>query len=91
MSSEDPHSRPQTLEEVLLGAEPTEEFLEELRILSEADEVSEWELTQQALAVAPKENLAAEKTEADYKTNESNLSVTIIVVITLAGLYWLTK
>lgn len=91
MQSEDSHSTQQTLEDVLSGQEPTEAFLEELRVLNEADDVSEWDLTQQALALTPEETTPTESTELDYKTNESHFSMILIVAIAFAGLYWFTK
>lgn len=91
MINENLHSQQQTLEDVLSGEEPTEAFLEELRVLNEADDVSEWDLTQQALAITPEETIHTESTDPDYKTNESHFFLILIVAMTLAGLYWFTK
>lgn len=44
-----PKDTPQTLQEVLEGEEPTEEFLEEMQALENAPELSEEELARQAL------------------------------------------
>lgn len=41
--------REQTLQEVLEGEEPTEEFLEEMQALEDAPELTEEELARQAL------------------------------------------
>ena len=44
-----PKDTPQTLQEVLEGEEPTEEFLEEMQALEDAPELTEEELARQAL------------------------------------------
>ncbi|MBE7366194.1 hypothetical protein [Ramlibacter pallidus] len=48
-TSSNPKDTPQTLQEVLEGEEPTEEFLEEMQALENAPELSEEELARQAL------------------------------------------
>ena len=83
----------QTLEDVLSGEEPTEEFLEEFHLLNESEEISHNELTQQALATKLVEpNLTTRATEPDYKTNEiSFLNIAVIIAIAIALLYQFFK
>jgi hypothetical protein len=84
-------SSKQTLEDVLMGEVPTEEFLEELRVLEESEEVSENELSKLALATqADSIDNKVRPVEPDYKTSESNIfGILIIVAILLAAVYFL--
>ena len=84
-------SSKQSLQEVLLGEEPTEEFLEELRVLEESEEISENELIKLALATqADAIDHKVKPVEPNYKTSETNiLGVIIIVAILLATAYFL--
>ena len=84
-------SSKQTLQDVLTGEEPTEEFLEEFRALEESEEISEIELTKLAL-VTQADNIdnKVRLVEPDYRTNETNISSILLVVATvLAAIYFL--
>lgn len=82
----------QTLEDVLCGEEPTEEFLEEFRMLEEAENIPDKELERQAMAVKlEEENVTIRATEPDYKTKESNFSAILILFVFLIAIYWFSK
>ena len=74
-----------------MGEEPTEEFLEELRVLEESKEISENELTKLALAAqADSIDDKVKLVEPDYKTSETNIfGILLVVAIVLAGIYFL--
>ena len=74
-----------------MGEEPTEEFLEEFRALEESKEISEIELTKLALATqADNIDNKVRLVEPDYRTNETNISSTLLVVATVfAAIYFL--
>ena len=83
-------SSKQTLQDVLTGEEPTEEFLEEFRALEESEEISEIELTKLAL-VTQADNIdnKVRLVEPDYRTNETNISSILLVVATVfAAIYF---
>ena len=84
-------SSKQTLQDVLTGEEPTEEFLEEFRALEESEEISEVELTKLALATqADNIDNKVRLVEPDYRTNETNISSILLVVATVfAAIYFL--
>ncbi len=84
-------SSKQTLQDVLMGEEPTEEFLEELRVLEESEEISENELTKLALAThADNIDNKVKSVEPDYKTSETNIfGILLILGIALAAIYYL--
>ena len=93
-NNENIHDSKQTLNDVLSGEEPTEEFLEDFRIANESDEISESELAQQALAIKPNIDEAIDKPafESTYKTNESNFVSNIIGALIFAyAMYWLAN
>ena len=75
-----------------MGEEPTEEFLEELRVLEESEEISENELAKLALATqADSIDNKVKPIEPDYKTSETNIFGTLLIVaIVLAAIYFLT-
>lgn len=83
----------QSFEDILRGEEPTEEYLEEFRALSESDQISDDELTK--LALASKANLidsTDKPLEPNYKTNESSLfNIFIIAAVLSIAIYWLIK
>ena len=83
----------QTLEDVLLGEEPTEEFLEELNVLNEIDEISDDELGELALnSKADSTEAIVKPTDPNYKTNESSfLSIFLAICILSVVIYWLFK
>ena len=81
-------SSKQTLQDVLTGEEPTEEFLEEFRALEESEEISEIELTK--LALATQADNKVRSVGPDYRTNETNISSILLVVATVfAAIYFL--
>ena len=81
-------SSKQTLQDVLTGEEPTEEFLEEFRALEESEEISEIELTK--LALATQADNKVKSVGPDYRTNETNISSILLVVTTVfAAIYFL--
>lgn len=82
----------QTLQDVLSGEEPTEEFLEEFRMLEEAEDIPDIELERQAIAVKlEEENVTTRATELDYKTKESNFSAILILFMFLIAIYWFSQ
>ena len=91
INNDSSQSSKQTLQDVLTGEEPTEEFLEEFRALAESEEISEIELTKLALATqAYNIDNKARSVEPDYRTNETNISSILLVVATvLAAIYFL--
>ena len=81
-------SSKQTLQDVLTGEEPTEEFLEEFRALEESEEISGIELIK--LALATQADNKVRSVEPDYRTNETNISSILLVVATVfAAIYFL--
>ena len=81
-------SSKQTLQDVLTGEEPTEEFLEEFRALEESEEISGIELIK--LALATQADNKVRSVEPDYRTNETNISSILLVVATIfAAIYFL--
>ena len=89
-NSENIQDSKQTLNDVLSGEEPTEEFLEDFRIANESDEISESELAQQALAIKPSIDEAIDKPafESTCKTIVSNI---IGALIFAYAMYWLAN
>jgi hypothetical protein len=84
-------SSKQTLQDVLMGEEPTEELLEELLVLEESEEISENELAKLALATQT-DNIddKVKLVEPNYKTSETNIfGILLIVAIILAAIYFL--
>lgn len=83
----------QSLEDVLRGEEPTEEFLEEFNALNESEEISDDELTK--LALTSKADLIDtidKPSEPNYKTNESSfLYIFIATTILSIAIYWVVK
>lgn len=83
----------QSFEDILRGEEPTEEYLEEFRALSESEQISDDELTK--LALASKADLidSTDKSpEPNHKTNESSLfNIFIIAAVLSIAIYWLIK
>ena len=81
----------QTLQDVLMGEEPTEEFVEEFRVLEENEEISDNELAKLVLA-AQTDNIdnIVKLAEPDYKTSETNVfGIVLIGAIVSAAIYFL--